>query len=235
MRQHGLNDYSQIPKTEKQRMYKEMRAALGLSGKNTFTESSQGGTASTYSSDFKHGLNSNNILNKPITEWTNAEIQRAIDSIHNAQFQGNWWGNLSPMAIIVDSNGRVVLTKNGGPVRLDSPAGQMAIKIFGGNVQMPSGKGSNYKRVNGDTDYRHAEARAIQAFIQGDLSIKFNTNEVRLACSHYSCGYFNNDTGNGKGCTLKIHTHNIKNITESAQDHNDRIGRTYVADLWELD
>lgn len=35
---------------------------------------------------------------------------------------------------------------------------------------MPSGRGSNYPRINGDPDYRHAEARGIQAFIEGDVN-----------------------------------------------------------------
>lgn len=232
MRRHGLTDYSQIPKSEKQRMYTEMRTALGLSGKNTFTESSQGGRVSTFDADFQHGLNSYNILNKPITEWTGPELQRAIDSIHNAQFQGKWWGNYSPMALTVGSDGRVVLTMNRGPVHLDSPAGQMAIKIFGGNVQMPSGKGSNYKRIDGDPDYRHAEARGIQAFINGDIDKVFGNNEVRQACSHYACGYVED----GIGCAAKIEHHNVTNVTGYAENNDVyKIGRSYVSDLWELD
>ncbi len=177
----------------------------------------------------------NNILNKPISQWTAAELQRAIDSIHNAQFHGKWYGNLSPMAVMVDSTGRVVITKNGGPIRLNSAAGQMAIRIFGDDVEMPVGRGSNYPRIGDILDHRHAEARAIQAFIHGDTSIRFNDGEARLACSHYSCGWVDRNTGVGSGCTFKLYIHNVLNVTGSAQDHRDRIGRTYVSDLWELD
>ncbi len=179
--------------------------------------------------------NTDNILNKPVSEWTDVELQRAIDSIHNAQYHGAWYGNLSPMAVIVNADGRVVVTKNGGPIRPNTAAGQMAIKIFGNNVEMPAGRGSNYLRINGDPDYRHAEARAIQAFVQGDTSIRFNTGEVRLACSHYACGYVNKDTGIGKGCTLKLYNHNVKNVTGSAQNNSNKIGRTFLSNLWELE
>ena len=176
-----------------------------------------------------------NILNKPISQWTDIELQRAIDSIHNAQFQGAWYGNLSPMAVMVDSDGRVVITKNGGPIRPNTAAGRMAIKIFGQDVEMPSGRGSNYPRIGLDMDNKHAEARAIQAYIHGDTTIRFNDGDVRLACSHYSCGEFITNTGEGKGCTYKLNVHNVLNITGLAQDNNKKIGRNYVSNLWELD
>ena len=37
--------------------------------------------------EFSDKWNSNNILNKPISEWTNADLQRAIDSILQWQLQ----------------------------------------------------------------------------------------------------------------------------------------------------
>ncbi|MDE7431137.1 MAG: RHS repeat-associated core domain-containing protein [Lachnospiraceae bacterium] len=178
----------------------------------------------------QQALQEMNILHKPISEWSADELQRAVDSIHNAQFNGSWFGNLSPMAVTVDQGGRVVVTKNGGPVRADSPAGQMAIKIFGPDVEFPSGRGSNYPRVNGDPRNRHAEARGIQAFIHGDTSIVFGKDEVRQACSHYSCG----STNPNRGCAGKITQHNVTPITDFAQAHNGRIGRSYISNLWYL-
>ena len=178
----------------------------------------------------QRALQEMNILHKPISDWTDAELQRAVDSIHNAQFNGSWFGNLSPMAVTVDQGGRVVVTKNGGPVRADSPAGQMAIKIFGPDVEFPSGRGSNYPKINGDPDNRHAEARGIQAFIHGDTNIVFGKDEVRQACSHYSCG----STNLNQGCAGKITQHNVTPITDFAQMHNGKIGRPYVSNLWYL-
>lgn len=195
-----------------------------------------------------NGQDTNNILKIPVTLWTDAELQRAVDSIHNAQYGGKWWGNLCPMAVTVGPEGQVIVTKNGGPVRADSQAGQMAIQLFGSNVELPAGRGSNYWRIGGDTENRHAEARGIRAVINlvypeyrnaaaGDVdvgSIRFGENgvgQVRQACSHYACG--NPDTG--AGCAGKISRHGIHNVTDFARDHNDKIGRGYVPNLWLLD
>ncbi|MDE7272602.1 MAG: hypothetical protein K2N95_06000 [Lachnospiraceae bacterium] len=130
------------------------------------------------------------------------------------------------MAVTVDQGGRVVVTKNGGPVRSDSPAGQMAIKIFGPDVEFPSGRGSNYPKVNGDPKNRHAEARGMQAFIHGDTNITFDSGEVRQACSHYACSV----------CSQKQQNHGIENITDKTKPLNyNNIGRPYVSDLWQLE
>lgn len=48
-----------------------------------------------------------------------------------------------------------------GPVRPESKAGQMAIKIFGEGVELLYGKGSNYPS---NVSNAHAEARGIQAY-----------------------------------------------------------------------
>ena len=48
-----------------------------------------------------------NILHKPISKWSDDELQRAVDSIHNAKFNGSWFGELTPMAVTVDQGGGV--------------------------------------------------------------------------------------------------------------------------------
>lgn len=126
--------------------------------------------------------------------------------------------------------GRVVVTKNKGPIHSNSPEGKMAIKIFGTDVEFPIGYGSNYPKVNGDSKNRHAEARGIQAFIHGDINIVYGQDEVRQACSHYSCGGINPNWG----CAGKITQHNVTSITGFAQNHNGRIKRQYVSNLWYL-
>jgi len=157
----------------------------------------------------RNGQDINNVLGIPVRLWTDAELQRAVDSIHNAQFGGHWRGNLCPMAITVGPEGQVIVTRNRRPVRENSQAGQMATQIFGSNVIFPVGYGSNYWRIGGDTTNRHAEARGIRAVINlvypeyanaraGDVdtgSIRFGENAVRQACSHYACGNPNQGTG----------------------------------------
>lgn len=107
----------------------------------------------------------------------------------------------------------------------------MAKQIFGSDVELPSGRGSNYPRISGDTANRHAEARGIQAFIGGDTGIRFSDGEVRQACSHYACG---NPT-TGTGCAGKIETHNVNSVTGYKVDHGGVIGRQFVSDLWILE
>lgn len=125
------------------------------------------------------------------------------------------------MAVTVGPDGRVVVTKNKGPVRPDSAAGRMAIMIFGDGVELPYGYGSNYPIKISNA---HAEARGIQAFIKGDVDAKFNY-EVRQACSHYSCD----------DCSDKQDLHQIKNVTGTKKENKKKkIGRDYVLDLWNL-
>ena len=40
-----------------------------------------------------------NILNKSVKRWSNEDIQRAVDSIHDAQYGNKWYGNLNPFMI----------------------------------------------------------------------------------------------------------------------------------------
>lgn len=122
------------------------------------------------------------------------------------------------MAVTVGPDGRVVVTKNKGPVRPESKAGQMAIKIFGEGVELPYGKGSNYPS---NVSNAHAEARGIQAYINGDTTADFNYT-VRQACSHNSC----------EKCSKKQADHHVRNITGTKEDKK-KIGRDYVSDLWE--
>ena len=112
-------------------------------------------------------------------------------------------------------------------------------------MKFPSGYGSNYWRIGGDTTNRHAEARGIRGVINvvfpeyvdarvGDVdveSIRFGENgvgQVRQACSHYSCG----DSNAGTGCAGKISRHGIHNVTDFAEQHDNKIGRDYVPNLW---
>lgn len=109
----------------------------------------------------------------------------------------------------------------------------MARQIFGPDVEFPTGRGSNYPRLFGDPDNRHAEARGIQAYIGGDTSRVFANGEIRQACSHYACG--DPDPISGYGCAQKIDRHNVNNITGFAIDQEKvQIGRDYVSDLWNL-
>lgn len=132
-------------------------------------------------------------------------------------------GNLSPIALTVGPDGRVVVTKNGGPIRADSLAGQMATKIFGPDVELPSGRGSNYSRILDNIANRHAEARGIQAFLTGNSEAYFNET-VKQACSHNSC----------VRCGDKQKTHGIYNVTGVVGQRGVvTIGREYVENLWE--
>lgn len=77
--------------------------------------------------------------------------------------------------------------------------------------------------------YAHARARDVDV-----ESIKFGENgvgQVRLACSHYSCG--NSETR--EGCAGKISRYGIHPVTDGAEKHNDKIGRYYVPNLWPLE
>ena len=164
--------------------------------------------------DFKRGNSSNNILNKPLSEWTNDDIQRATDSIHNAQYEGKWYGSKNPIAVTVTSDGRVIVSKNNG---IPGPKSrQMAIQIFGDNVEfVRGGKESNYV---GGPDPHHAEARGIQYMLNNGIQ----TEGARQGISSYSCGR----------CEVKQENHGINNITGNASEHGGNYSRDYVDNLW---
>ncbi|WP_243156015.1 RHS repeat-associated core domain-containing protein [Clostridium sp. C2-6-12] len=163
----------------------------------------------------EEGANSNNILNKPVVEWTDEELQRATDSIHNAQYGGKWFGNKNPISVTVSSEGRVIVSKNNGVPGPKSR--EMATNIFGDDAEfVRGGKKSNYQGTTAGPN--HAEARGIQYMLNNDIS----TEGSRQAVSHYSC----ND------CAEKQIEHHIENITGNARDNNNIISREYVEKLY---
>ena len=157
------------------------------------------------------------ILGKSLAEWTDEDIQRATDSIHNAQYGGKWYGSKNPIAVTISTDGHIVVSKNNG---IPGPKSrEMAIQIFGSNVEfVRGGKKSNYREGN---DVHHAEARGIQYMLDNNIPIE----DARQGISSYSCGE----------CASKQERHNMLNITGNASEHNEKYIRDYVDNLWILD
>jgi len=156
-----------------------------------------------------------NILNKPLSKWTNDDIQRAVDSIHNAQYHGRWYGALNPISVTISADGKVVVSKNNGVPAPKSRA--MAAQIFGNNVEFVwDGKKTNYV---GGKNTNHAEARGIQYMLSNDIP----TQDAKQGTSSYSC----------ESCVDKQKKHGVTNITGEASKH-EKLSRSYVDDLWVL-
>ena len=158
-----------------------------------------------------------NILNKSVKRWSNEDIQRAVDSIHDAQYGNKWYGNLNPISVTISKSGNVIVSKNNG---VPGPkARAKATQIFGNQVEfVKGGKKSNYQ--NTARGGNHAEARGIQYMINNGI----DTTDAKQATSHYSC----------RDCADKQKTHNIINITGEAskQKFGAKIGRKKMEDLW---
>ncbi|VTR96996.1 polymorphic toxin-type HINT domain-containing protein [Tuwongella immobilis] len=111
----------------------------------------------------------------PVAQWSNAEIQAAVDSISRAAFEANGVTGV-PISVTVTPTGRVVVSQARQVPSI--AARERATEIFGDIVEFVRGNArSNAPGLNGG----HAEARAIQylgAEAQGS----------RQATTHYSCG-----------------------------------------------
>ena len=158
-----------------------------------------------------------NILNKSVKRWSNEDIQRAVDSIHDAQYGNKWYGNLNPISVTISKSGNVIVSKNNG---VPGPkARAKATQIFGNQVEfVKGGKKSNYQ--NTTRGGNHAEARGIQYMINNGI----DTIDAKQATSHYSC----------EDCERKQAFHSVINITEDASDprNGKKISRRKMEDLW---
>lgn len=157
--------------------------------------------------------NANNILGKPVNEWSDEDIQRAADSIHYAQYQGDRYGESNPYTVSATTNGDVVVSAaNNTP---GPNARKKGDEIFGkGNVSyVPGGKGSLYDGcIDGDNrNTHHAEARGIQYMNDNGMETKGS----RQATTSYSCG----------PCANKQKANGVNNITGNASDHNNTYKR----------
>jgi len=156
-----------------------------------------------------------NILNKPLSEWTNDDIQRAVDSIHNAQYHGKWYGAKNPISVTISVDGRVIISKNnyapGSKSRL------MATQIFGDSVEFVRGGAKNNYAYGENVN--HAEARGIQYMLNHNIQ----TKDARQGTSSYSC----------ESCIKKQEKHDIANITNK-EENIKKITRSYVDNLWKL-
>ncbi len=135
-------------------------------------------------------------------QWSDAELQSAVDTIHQAQFPGQ--GKGIPITVTVSENGRVVVTQVGKKV---GPAARAkAEEIFGpGNVEFPAGTtGGN---AAGEAGF-HSEARGIKG--TGE-----EAQGARQASTHYACDQ----------CAARQAKAGVVNVTGTAAEHGGKITR----------
>ena len=112
-------------------------------------------------------------------EWTN-------NSDGTTSYNGPWWGNVNPVSVTIGSDGTVAVAKNNGVIGSASQA--QANLIFGDNVIIPGGRGVQYDNSSwpvATNDPKHAEARGYQAILTngGESSL----SGARQATTMTSC------------------------------------------------
>jgi len=138
---------------------------------------------------------------------TDRQIEMAANTIHEAQYGDNWWGNRNPVAVTVTADGTVVVTKNNGVIGPNSR--DAATQLFGDNVVIPSGRGQNYDNTAGGPYTpapNHAEARGIQ----GAINTGANSTGARQATTLPSC----------PDCTRLQREYGINNLTGISKNQN---------------
>ena len=169
--------------------------------------------------DDVNGIN-NNILGIPVNEWSDEDVQRAVDSVHEAQYNGDRYGQQNPYTISVTENGEVIISgasKHPGP-----QAQRKGYEIFGkDNVAfVSSGKTTLYDGISDNdlTNPHHSEARGIQYMKDNGMK----TEGSRQATTSYSCD----------SCVDKQNVNGVRNITGAAADHNNTFKRDKMENLW---
>ena len=128
----------------------------------------------------------------------------AANDIHEAQYNNAWWGKKNPVSVTQASDGTVVVSKNNGIIGPKSRA--KATEIFGDDVVIPGGKGTNYNNSINPAEAikpKHAEARGIQALLSRNIDVA----GARQATTLPSC----------RSCTDLQNALDVNNITGSVK------------------
>ncbi|MGN6715678.1 RHS repeat-associated core domain-containing protein, partial [Anaerocolumna jejuensis] len=188
---------------------KEAAKKLGVRVENKDSGNKYNINGKEWNEYFKKKYGTENVGADPCN-WSDEQIQRAIDSIHNAQYGDSHFGNKNPYTLsVTDNNDVIISAANSKP---GPAAREKGYEIFGeGNVVFVSGgQGTEY---SGNTiNNNHSEARGIQYMRDNGI----DTHATRQATTLYSCD----------PCVEKQTEAGILNITGRAKDHNGKYSRT---------
>ncbi len=164
-----------------------------------------------------------NCLGKPLTEWTNAELQGAVDQIYLAQHSEYLYYEVYALTVTPDD--RVIFSANNA-AEIGERAQAKAKELFGNNLGMILGgseanyDGSPYRTTAGKSNKTHAEARAAKYILE---SLGIDTSAVpmsqlkdvlkgyRQATTDYACD----------GCDQMQQHLGITNITGTRQKEGE--------------
>ena len=97
-----------------------------------------------------------NILHKPISDWSDQELQWAVDNIYRASH--DQYVSRSVLALTISSQGDVILSANSRTPSSDAIG--RALELFGNKLQVVEGDSYNNNNYFQFNNASHAEARA---------------------------------------------------------------------------